>query len=234
MENLISINQKRIILAGIIFSFLYAILASFFSSKLLEAFYAQSSLNATMFFETRLVYWGLLLLMYFYVITVERLPLLYWKDKKYSFMFYFLSVVITLLIGYTLNGIANTILYFSHLFTSGKKMHEYDIILKNNIVLVVFTSLTAGVVEEFVFRGYIMSRLQILFNNKYITVIGSSLLFACAHLSYGTLTNFFTPLMIGLVFAIHYQRYRNIKIVIICHFLFDLISLLIMTKTNYR
>jgi len=57
-------------------------------------------------------------------------------------------------------------------------------------------------------------------------VIISSLLFGLAHYSYGNWSQIINAVLIGLIFGFHYQKYRNIKILIICHFLIDFISIL--------
>jgi len=45
------------------------------------------------------------------------------------------------------------------------------------------------------------------------------------HLGYKTLSEVIFSFLIGVVMAYHYQKYRNIKVVIIVHFLVDLIAL---------
>ncbi|MGH2565030.1 MAG: CPBP family glutamic-type intramembrane protease [Ginsengibacter sp.] len=36
------------------------------------------------------------------------------------------------------------------------------------------------------------------------------------------------PVFIGIVFAFYYWKWRNIKVVILCHFLWDFISLMLI------
>ena len=98
--------------------------------------------------------------------------------------------------------------------------------MKNNYPLLIFTCLTAGITEELVFRGYLMPRLQLFFKNNYASIVISSLLFGLMHVGYGTIFQVVGSMMIGLVFAIHYQKFRNIKILIFCHFFWDFMSLI--------
>ena len=100
-------------------------------------------------------------------------------------------------------------------------------VFRHDTPLMLFTCVTAGIVEEFVFRGYLMPRLQLLFNRPYITVLVSSLLFGILHVGYGTVAQVVVPIFIGVVFAIHYYHFRNIKILIFCHFFWDIQALLI-------
>lgn len=101
---------------------------------------------------------------------------------------------------------------------------------KNNIPLILFTSITAGITEELLFRGYLIPRLEIIVKKTYLSILISSILFGLIHYSYDTLIQVIGPFSIGLVLALHYQKYRNIKILIICHFLWDLMSILIKTS----
>jgi uncharacterized protein len=88
--------------------------------------------------------------------------------------------------------------------------------------------ITAAVCEELIFRGYLMPRLQLYFKSKWFPIIISALIFGAGHAAYGTIINTAVPLFIGLLFGWYYQQYRNIKVLILCHFLIDFISLVVM------
>ena len=96
-----------------------------------------------------------------------------------------------------------------------------------------FGVFTAGVAEELVFRGYVLTRLQVLFKNSYLPVIISSVIFGLIHFGYGTIQNILVPMFIGAVFAVYYNRYKNILIVIIAHFLYDLLLVLLTLHFYY-
>jgi len=72
----------------------------------------------------------------------------------------------------------------------------------------------------------------LLLKNSYLSIIISSIIFGFLHFSYGTFIQVFGTFLMGLVFAIHYNKYKNIKIVIACHFLWDLSILLIKIHHN--
>ena len=97
-------------------------------------------------------------------------------------------------------------------------------------VLIVIVPVIAGVVEELIFRGYIQTRLQLFFKKAYMPIILSSVMFGIVHIGYGTIPQIIVPCFIGLVMAIHYYKYRNIKILIICHFLYDFIALYVKLR----
>jgi membrane protease YdiL (CAAX protease family) len=90
--------------------------------------------------------------------------------------------------------------------------------------LILFTSITAGITEEVICRGYILPRLELLFRNKYMPVILSSLMFGLMHFRYNSIGEIILATGLGVVFAIHYQWYRNLKILIITHAAIDFIS----------
>ena len=73
---------------------------------------------------------------------------------------------------------------------------------------------------------YLVPRFQLLFSNKFATVTISALMFSAAHYRYHSLMQFIGAFGIGVVFAIHYQKYRNIKMLMIAHALVDLIAFL--------
>jgi len=98
-------------------------------------------------------------------------------------------------------------------------------VLQHNYPLMFFTLITAGIMEELVFRGYLLPRLNLLFKNKWLSIVLSSILFGLIHLGWGTIQNVVVPFFIGIIFAIFYERYRNIKILMLCHFLWDLLVL---------
>jgi hypothetical protein len=76
-----------------------------------------------------------------------------------------------------------------------------------------------------VFRGYLQPRLQVLFGKPWIAIVVSSLVFGLGHFGFGDFNGMFFPFLTGIAFAMYYYRYRNIAVLITCHFLIDLISL---------
>jgi membrane protease YdiL (CAAX protease family) len=221
-------TTKKSVLIGAI-SFLLVLL---FTTTLLVPLLKLTNLKyETAFSISRIVIWFCLFLVYMYSIHIEKQAFLLWEEKKYSFPFYLKSVVKTMLSLLLAVFMISLIFKLTDLNVDSKKMNEILKFFKNNTSLILLTSITAGVIEEFIFRGYLIPRLEILLKNTYIAIIISSILFGLIHYSYGTLIQIIGPFFIGLIFAFHYQKYRNIKIIIICHFLWDLLALII--KTSY-
>lgn len=226
MTDYLKTTKKSVLIGGILFLLLilFTVAASF---QLLE--YTNFSKQIT-FFISRLAIWVCLLLLYMYSIKIERQPFLLWPEEKYSLKFFIKSVIklmfslfLTMLVVYFILKIADSNI-------DSKTMNEIMNLFKNNIFLILFTSITAGVTEELIFRGYLVPRLEILLKNTHVAILTSSILFGLIHYSYGTLIQIIGPVFMGIIFALHYQKYKNIKILIMCHFLWDLLALLNKTS----
>ena len=124
------------------------------------------------------------------------------------------------------------ILNLMHLASESSQMAMLKYIFKNYKLLVPVTTITAGVTEELIFRGYLMPRLELLYNNKYVTVIVSSLLFGMIHIGYGTVINVVATAFIGFIFALHYQKYRNIGFLIFFHFIWDTMAAYVLLRNG--
>jgi membrane protease YdiL (CAAX protease family) len=89
-------------------------------------------------------------------------------------------------------------------------------------VVWVGVSITAGVCEESMFRGYLMTRLRLLgrFQNWVIPTIVSAVLFGACH-SYQGWPGFIMLTVYGVFFSLLYIRTRSIWPGVIAHFLQD-------------
>jgi membrane protease YdiL (CAAX protease family) len=72
-----------------------------------------------------------------------------------------------------------------------------------------------------------MSRLSIFFKNKHHQVLISAGLFSAIHIGYHNLSEIIFSFSLGLIFGYHYQRYRNILVVAIVHFIVDLVAVVV-------
>ena len=224
--------KRSAILTGMISILLVLFLLSFIGSPFVLHLIGLSKINGTVFFISRMLYWICLVLVWFYATRSEKQPLLIWQEKKYHFSIYIISVAvifIILLVG--LFAIQRLLL----LANIDKKSTELSVIidiLRTNKLLLVFTVLTAGIVEELIFRGYLLPRLEIIFKSPFWAITISSLLFGSLHYKYGTVINIAGPVFIGFVFSYYYWKYRNIKILILSHIIWDLIGILILVKQH--
>ena len=92
----------------------------------------------------------------------------------------------------------------------------------------VLMSFTAGMCEEVIFRGYLMTRLRLLFKSKswFWPVIISSVAFAFPH-SYQGVGNGIVIFFVGILFALTFIKTRSLWPCILAHFFLDFLALFI-------
>ena len=219
-------TQKNSVAIGIFFSILMLIAALIF----LPLVQLVISDKTTIFWIGRIAIWFCLLLIYLYVSEIEKSKFLLYEEQNFSvsqYLISFFKIIGAIIIGAIIIGLTLKSLGFVQ--EKNVKLLEITKILKNNFPLLIFTCITAGATEELIFRGYLMPRLQLFFKNNYASIAISSVLFGLMHIGFGTIFQVLGPMMIGFVFAVHYQRFRNIKILIFCHFFWDFMSLMAST-----
>jgi hypothetical protein len=163
-----------------------------------------------------------------YASKAEHRKLLIWDEKKTDAGFFVVSVIVLYLLTW-ICSIIGTIPRFLGYHEDNALMKKIVHILIGHQWVIVFTCLTAGVTEELIFRGYIMTRLSLLFKNNYMPVILSALGFSALHYGYKSLHELIFAFLIGIVFGIYYQKYRNIKVLIAAHFMIDFINMELLT-----
>lgn len=218
------------VLFGIGFIILLLFTISLTAAQSVLQLFGLTAVNNHVFLTSRLLYWVSLLLLWLYAIKIEKQPLLLWDERKYSVGFYLLSIggiFLSLIVGMV---ILQSFLSVARLSKKSTVLSALIVIFKGSHFLLVFTCLTAGVVEELIFRGYLQPRLQIIFKQPYVAIGLNAILFGALHYKYGTVVNVLGPTVIGAVFSYYYWRYKNIKVIILCHFLWDLLSLLLLVN----
>ena len=187
-----------------------------------------------MYIISRIFFWLCLFAMALYAMLVEKKHFLLWEENKQDFIFYIMAVTALigiLFAGNLIIGVISKLVF--HLKTDNPKLEQMITLFKENKMLLYLTVITAGVVEELLFRGYMQPRLQAYFKKPIWPIVISSALFACMHISYGTIMQVIGPFFIGAVFALFYYKYRNIKVLVICHTLWDLMAIsILMMKDN--
>lgn len=205
-----------------------------YTSSFLNLILGTNANTTAKLFYSLVIQWVVLLLILLYCIVVEKKFILLWKEKKYSILFYLGAVVSLYFICMIGVAILNGIIY---LFTHEKissKIFELKSVLNGNYFLIIFICLTAGIVEELLMRGYIQPRIEKIYNSPFLGVAVPSVLFGLLHSAYGTIGQIVGPFFIGLVFALFYKRYSNIKILMICHFIIDFIHLMVLNFVNIK
>jgi len=80
----------------------------------------------------------------------------------------------------------------------------------------------------------LLTRLSQWLKNNVAAVLVSSLLFAALHYKYGSLRELIFTFLIGVLFSNYYIRYRNLKAIIVTHFLIDYINMNIATHLKLK
>jgi uncharacterized protein len=220
-------------LFGVVGVYLLLALIVFYGASFLLMVSGLPKISTGIFFQSRILIWASLILLYLYATRVEKQPFLLWPEQRYKPLFYVGSIFACLIIIAIGSGILMSVMVRFHHEQTSPKLLEYASLMKNNMPLLIFTALSAGVTEELIFRGYIQPRLETAFNSPVLAIVVTSFLFAALHSSYGTLFQFLNPLFIGALFSVFYSKYRNIKILILCHFLADILSLLALTTFQH-
>lgn len=132
---------------------------------------------------------------------------------------------ILLLSGFTglliLAGLAPNYLYAGNL-PSHSLLGSIGPVSSQQRVAFIFLSLTAGICEEVIFRGYGISLLERIFKNKAAALIVSSAAFMSLHgIAFLPWYLLFQYFIIGLIFGFFFQKFRRLEILIIIHFLLD-------------
>lgn len=173
-------------------------------------------------FISRLACWTTLPFLYLYSVKVEGRDFLLWKERSYRTYFYIAAVAILLLITSFIQVISN-IPHYLKFNDNYIEMRYVTTLMRRNRMLFVFTCITAGITEELTIRGYVLPRLSLLFKSEYIPILISAFLFSFIHFGYYNLSEIIFTFTFGLVSALFYHKYRNIKMLMIFHFLYDLV-----------
>lgn len=213
---------------GIVLTFVLLAASMLYSIPLINLFFNYKTLTADLFFYNRLSLWAVLVLVLIYNFFLENRSFFVWEEKKYSPLFYLGAVISLYFICLFGGAFLNAIIIFFTQEKPSERLLDLKNLFKNNYFLIIFTCLTAGVIEELLMRAYIQPRIEKIYNSPMLGVIVSSLLFGILHSTYGTIGQVVVPFFIGIVFALFYKKYSNIKILIVCHFLIDFISMMLM------
>lgn len=227
-----SLNGKYAL--GIVLTFVLLALSMLYSIPVINLFFNFKTLNAELFFYNRLSLWLLLGLIILYNFFVENRSFFVWEDKNYSLIFYIGAIISLYLICMIGGAFLNSVIMMVTQEKVSDKLIQLSSLFKDNYFLIIFTCLTAAVTEELLMRAYIQPRIEKIYNSPFAGVFISALLFGILHSTYGTIGQVVVPFFIGIVFAYFYKLYSNIKILIICHFLFDFVSLLLMNMLDLK
>lgn len=169
--------------------------------------------------------WFILFVVYMYATKVEKRKLLILPESDLTLK-QTLKNIFRLILSFVAMSIAvNVILHLVGIKNDSISIQKLIPILRQYKIFILIISITAGVVEELVFRAYLFTRLEELFKNSDTAIVISAILFGLLHISYGTIAQVAFPFLFGVLTALHYKKHRNIKTLIYTHFLWDFLLL---------
>ena len=185
--------------------------------------YAPAFLHLDPFYGREAFFWGLAALVLLYSLMVEGRGPASWGLRRpnwWSLLFGVGGAAVTLA------GVGGLIAYLTmqfHLEHNAEALKKLmDLSYGQRALLV----LRAAVVEEFLFRGYGIERLQELTGSRFIAGIVTLAAFTLAHLAYSGWTQLLFAGSAGLVLTVLYLWRRDLFSNMIAHFLTDAAGLL--------
>jgi membrane protease YdiL (CAAX protease family) len=110
-------------------------------------------------FYSRFIYWGTALLLLGYAYVVEKQPLLVVAENDEGIGFFIVSVVV-LYMAFIGAALVSAIPAMLGMREKNEVMHKVTELLKGHNFMIFFIAFTAGVTEELIFRGYVLTRLM--------------------------------------------------------------------------
>lgn len=218
-------GQQKMSLIGVVSVLVVLALLSIFGSSLLIHLQGITKPDAATLWLSRIMFWIVAGLLWFYTVTIEKKKLLVWEENKYSWLHCIWHVFLIIVVIFSVMIPVSVVLQFLVETRTSAKLMEIKSFIQASKPLLLFVVVTAGVTEEIIFRGYLQPRFEALTKNPFWAIFVTSALFACLHIGYGTIQNVVGPFVIGLVFSTYYWKFRNLKVLIACHILIDLIAM---------
>jgi len=172
-----------------------------------------------------------MLLVYWLIALVPLILICISKDQKEIFVFPKERVGIQILVG-VVSGLVISSAYFLVPYFLGFGPYvdngsRYTKLWQFAFEFVYFI-VAVGAVEEIVFRGFIYSKLKRLFDNEWIAIIASSVLFGLFHLLIGNIVQVCITTIIGIIFCLVRYKVKNCSMLslIILHGIYDFMLML--------
>lgn len=227
-----SLNGKYSV--GILLTFVLLGMVMLYVFPVISMITGLKSITPNTFSVSRIALWTVLFITFLYSVFIEKGTFLLTKEKKYSLAFNIKAVISLYLICVFGGAVLNGLIQFLIQKEENNRILQFTSLFKNDYFLIVLTCFTAGAVEELLMRGYIQPRVEKLYNSPFAGIFISAALFGILHSTYGTIGQVVVPFFIGVVFAMFYKKYSNIKILIACHFMIDFVTLMAMNFIDFK
>jgi uncharacterized protein len=224
--------KKLIVLLGILIPIISVMLLSIGWKYELSVVSPSKHFPSLWNYSSRIIIWLGLLLTWLYSKKVEKQAFQLWERRKYSVGIWIVSLLAILLVIIAVVGDAAMVYKGLGWDTEREKITKAIQIILGDWMLILFTCITAGVTEELVVRAYMMPRIEQITGSAFLSVAISALLFGFMHIGYGTSFQVVATTLMGAVFGFYYYFYRNIRLLILFHFLWDLVILIIQKYSH--
>lgn len=194
--------MKKLFLLGLLLSII-SFFALFFLAK--ETYGYVISLHAGIFFVALFFLYGKN-----WALTIKKLGIPGNLKRNAT---YFVGGIIAVVLATIL---LNILFYFLNI-QDGTNIAER--IRELPLYLLFFGIFLAPISEELFFRAFLVEKAGIWI---------SSILFAASHLAYGSIAELLGTFVIGLIFALIYKKSKSILPVIAIHFVFNLVSIILI------
>jgi membrane protease YdiL (CAAX protease family) len=167
--------------------------------------------------------WLLLLLIILWIYFVEKKTFASIGLKKLTVKMTFwaigLGLVIFILFGFITTAIT----------AMGLELNQEiaQLIAGQPFPVLLLIALRAAVVEEVLYRGYAFERINQLTNSKWIAALVPVIIFTLVHMSWGVGHLLFVFVAGGLFMLVYISK-RNLGMIMIAHFITDVIALLVL------
>jgi len=94
---------------------------------------------------------------------------------------------------------------------------------------ILFYVVISAPLQELIFRGFYLSRLELVSKNKNFLIWYSAIVFAVIHLPFGNWRITIVSLLMGLIYADNFLKYRNISAISIQHAILGSLMIYLMT-----
>lgn len=171
------------------------------------------------------IIWGFALAILLWLTSVEHLPLSsigFRRPTWKSVLFGFLAAIVITVIMTLQFAVVIPLLHLSQ----SAAVAQQQAILKTPFWYRILTVLRAAVVEEIIFRGYLIEKIRQVSGSTGLAVAVSVLAFTCAHLRGWGPVHLIPVAAFGLVLALLYVWRRDLPSNILAHFLSDAVGFL--------
>lgn len=101
--------------------------------------------------------------------------------------------------------------------------HMYGLSLSEVVFFIIISPITAGFVEELIWRGCFIGKLLARGNSKWRAILLSSISFAFIH-GFFLIDKLIVPFIFGIIAGLYYFQERNLPVLVLSHVAVDVIA----------